>query len=85
MATSRCDAPVAGLMIDDHSQPRLLVPSASPDETAAIVAALEQFRRETAPVTAHEALGRDPWLRAAMLEGVSSQEPGPAGDPWINT
>jgi hypothetical protein len=49
--------------------------SASPDEAAAIAAALEQFLADTAPApVAHEATSR--WLRAALDEGV---EHSPAG------
>jgi hypothetical protein len=46
--------------------------SASPEEAAAIVAALERFMRATAPpphFPAPRAL--DGWRRAALLEGVS--------------
>ncbi len=66
----------------------LIAPSASPDETAAIVAALERFMRETAPKLAPETPDLDPWLRLAMLEGVSRGPEGFEGDvstPWINT
>jgi hypothetical protein len=43
--------------------------SASPDEAAAIAAALELFLRETAP--APEAAPRSRWQEAALREGVS--------------
>lgn len=43
---------------------------ASPQEAAAIVAALEQFARDYAPVLARRATAVNPWLRAALLEGV---------------
>jgi len=60
----------------------------SPSEAAAIVAALERFMRDTAPPTAAPAKGIDPWLRAAMLEGMSRQIYGsrpPEPEPWLNT
>jgi hypothetical protein len=60
--------------------------SASPEEAAAIVAALERFMRATAS-TPSQLTGDlpDGWRRAAVLEGVS-REPGTAlPDPWINT
>lgn len=66
----------------------LIAPSASPDEAAAIVAALERFMRETAPRLAAPAGDLDRWTRAAMLEGVASGPESCEGDlmsPWINT
>jgi hypothetical protein len=60
-------------------------PAASPEEGAAIVAALERFMRATAPAPTPAGDGPEPWQRAAILEGVS-RDPGPdAADPWINT
>jgi hypothetical protein len=44
---------------------------ASPDEAAAIAAALERFLRETAP--APQAAPRSRWQRAALREGVSTR------------
>ena len=43
--------------------------TASPDEAAAISAALEQFLAETAPA-ADPAQAQSGWLRAALTEGV---------------
>jgi hypothetical protein len=68
----------------------LIAPSASPEETAAIVAALERFMRETAPSRAmRQPSGpADRWRRAAMLEAVQREWEGDRGDlrdPWINT
>ena len=54
-----------------HFRPHLISPSASPEEGAAIVAALERFMRETSPTLAPSAPGEDPWREAAILEGVS--------------
>jgi hypothetical protein len=68
-----------------HSRLQLIAPSASPEETAAIVAAVERFRRATAPPAAPAAGGPDEWLRAAILEGVSGGTYGDERDPWINT
>ncbi len=74
------------------SSPRfeLIAPSANPEETAAIVAALERFMRETAPARATPLpsgpAGR--WRRAAMLEAVQRVWEGDCGylrEPWINT
>ena len=62
---------------------RIVAPSASPEEAAAVVAALERFMRETAPVLAAEPPRVSPWQRAALLEGVGREpdEPTPWGDP----
>ena len=46
----------------------------SPEEAAAITAALEQFLSETAP-SAAPAPEPSPWLRAALIEGVSARTP----------
>ncbi|HST56538.1 MAG TPA: hypothetical protein VLJ42_11700 [Solirubrobacteraceae bacterium] len=45
--------------------------AASPEEAAAIVAALERFMRDTAPALAPPDDAPDPWTHAAMLEAVS--------------
>jgi hypothetical protein len=49
----------------------IVAPGASPQEAAAIVAALEQFMRDTAPTPAPPAPAGPPaWARAALLEGT---------------
>jgi hypothetical protein len=54
--------------------------AASPEEAAAIAAAIEQFLRDTAPPPAPEDARVNPWLRAGLLEGTKR---GPAGRaPW---
>jgi hypothetical protein len=59
--------------------------SASPEEAAAIVAAIERFMRATAPGPPPPAAnGLDPWLRAAILEGVTREDSGNLPEPWIN-
>ena len=45
--------------------------SASPDEAAAIAAALERFLRETAPAPGSTEVSR--WQQAALREGISSR------------
>ena len=52
--------------------------TASPEEAAAVIAAIEQFMRDTAPPLASEPSGPSPWVRAALLEGVE-REPGAGG------
>ena len=72
-------------MVNRPLQLELIAPSASPEETAAIVTALERFLRATAPAAA--SIGEDPgpWLRAAILEGVARDEESDMPNPWINT
>ncbi len=72
-------------MPNRRPQLELIAPSASPAEAAAIVAALERFMRDTAPRLAAVSEGVDPWLRAAMLEGVSREGQSDEPNPWINT
>jgi hypothetical protein len=72
-------------MVNRRPRLKLIAPSASPAEAAAIVAALERFMRDTAPSIAPAIEAIDPWLRAAMLEGVGRPNSGDDPDPWINT
>ena len=44
-----------------------------PDEAAAIAAAIERFRAETAPAVGDEREAIGPWQRAALAEGVSAK------------
>jgi hypothetical protein len=53
--------------------------AASPEEAAAIAAAIEQFLRDTAPPAAAEARV-SPWLRAGLVEGTKRALAGPS--PW---
>jgi hypothetical protein len=66
-------------------QLKLISQSASPEEAAAIGAALERFMRETAPAGPAPSEGADPWQRAAVLEAVSREPGADSPDPWINT
>ena len=52
---------------------------ASPEEAAAVAAAIEQFLRATAPEPAPEGDQLSPWTRAALLEGVERE---PAHPDW---
>ena len=62
------------------SRPRIEVRQpASPEEAAAIAAAIEQFIRDTAPAPDRCELELSPWLRAGLLEGTKRAQ----GDaPW---
>jgi hypothetical protein len=65
---------------------KLIAPSASPEEAAALVASLERFMRATAPAPAAETpQGPEPWQRAAILEGVEREAQGELRDPWIGS
>jgi hypothetical protein len=65
-----------------NRRPKLTIvaPTASEEEAAAVVAALERFMRETAPAPAPPVPRRDPWQRAALNEGVTRAPDKPA--PW---
>jgi hypothetical protein len=58
----------------------IVAPAASPEEAAAVVAALERFMRATAPTPAPPAPRRNAWLQAALHEAVTRQPPLPL--PW---
>jgi hypothetical protein len=63
-------------------RPRIAIThsSASPEEAAAIAAAIEQFLRDTAPPPQPTEEGMNPWLRAGLMEGIGL----PAdATPWI--
>ena len=53
--------------------------SASPEEAAAVIAAIEQFLRDTAPPPAPAEPAPSRWVRSARLEAVDRD---PARDPW---
>jgi len=58
----------------------------SEDEAAAIAAAIERFRAETAPAPADGAESIGPWQRAALLEGVNAKgnvEESEGGERWL--
>jgi hypothetical protein len=72
-------------MPNRRPQLKLIAPSASPEEAAAIVTALERFMRATAPAPAAAAEPVDPWRRAAIAEGVERDPGVDLPSPWINT
>ena len=47
--------------------------AASPEEAAAVVAAIEQFLRDTAPAPQPVERKMNPWLRAGLFENVGLQ------------
>jgi len=67
-----------------HHPPRprieLQTGAATPEEAAAIAAAIEQFLRDTAPAPSADGGQMNPWLRAGLYEGVGL----PAdAEPWL--
>jgi hypothetical protein len=67
-------------MVNRRPKLSILAPGASPEEAAAVVAALERFMRETAPPIAPRAPQRSRWQRAALYEGVAREPQLPP--PW---
>jgi hypothetical protein len=65
-----------------NRRPRLSIvaPGASPEEAAAVVAAIEQFMRATAPSPAPPPAQPNPWQHAALREGVARAPQQPL--PW---
>jgi hypothetical protein len=53
--------------------------AASPEEAAAVIAAVEQFLRDTTPPTAPTEAPPNAWTRAARLEGIDRE---PTRNPW---
>jgi hypothetical protein len=67
--------------VNRRPQLRIVAPSASPEEAAAVVAALDRYMRETAPTRAPAPpRGPSPWARSALLEATGHA----AGEhvPW---
>ena len=65
-----------------NRRPKLTIvaPTATAEEAAAVVAALERFMRETAPPPVAPVPRPDPWRQAALQEGVARQPELPP--PW---
>jgi hypothetical protein len=65
-----------------NRRPKLTIvaPNASPEEAAAVVAALERFMRETAPPAAPPVAERNRWQQAGLQEGVVREYQPPP--PW---
>jgi hypothetical protein len=61
-------------------QLQIVAPAASPEEAAAVVAAVEHFMRDTAPTPAPPAPRLSGWVEAARLEAVSRE---PRHEPWM--
>jgi hypothetical protein len=62
---------------------KAIAATAAREEVAAIVAAMERFARSTMTPAVSVALDREPWQRAAVLEGVEREPRVDGPDPWI--
>jgi len=64
------------------ARPRIEVEggAASPEQAAAIAAAIEQFMRDTAPAPVADGPAMSPWLRAGLFAGTGRDASGPS--PW---
>jgi hypothetical protein len=71
-------------MVSPRRHLRAIDPTATPEETAAIVAALERFRRELAPAPSVAPQAPEGWRGAALLEAVEREAEADVPNPWIN-
>lgn len=67
-------------MPNRRPQLQLVTETASPEEAAAVMAAVEQFLRDHAPPPAPVDEGPAGWMRAARLEAVERE---PQHEPWL--
>jgi hypothetical protein len=60
-------------MVNRRPQLEIVAPSASPEEAAAVMAALERFMRDFAPPPVAPAPRANPWLRAGLFEATGRE------------
>jgi hypothetical protein len=60
-------------VVNRRPQLELRGSGATPEEAAAVMAAVEQFLRDTAPPPAPEEPRESPWVRAARREAVERE------------
>lgn len=70
-------------MSSPSPKPIQISQSATPAETAAIAAAISRFQGDTAVAAPVTDTAIDPWLRAGLVEGVSSAAEFGPRDPQI--
>ena len=58
----------------------MVTAGASATETAAVIAAVEQFLADTAPAPPPSTTRQNPWQRAALEEGIAARQL--TGDAW---
>ena len=68
-------------MVNRRAELTIVAPNASPEEAAAVIAAVQRFIRDTAPATVPVPAARNPWQQAALLEGVDRSPRAPL--PWL--
>jgi hypothetical protein len=66
--------------VNRRARLELVTPAPSPEEAAAVIAAVERFLRDTAPPPAPPQERPSAWGRAARLEGVGLAPDAP--HPW---
>jgi hypothetical protein len=59
---------------------QIVAPAASPEQAAAVVAALERFMRDAAPRPAPQPERLSGWVQKARLEAVARA---PSREPWL--
>jgi hypothetical protein len=59
----------------------VVAPNATPEEAAAVIAAVERFMRATAPTLVAPPAAVDRWQQAALHEGIARQPQPPL--PWL--
>ena len=67
-------------MVNRRAELSIVAPNASPEEAAAVIAAVQRFIRDTAPALAPASPPRNPWQQTALREGVDRAPGAPA--PW---
>jgi hypothetical protein len=67
-------------MVNRRAELTIVAPNASPEEAAAVIAAVQQFIRNTAPAPVSAPPARNPWQQAALLESVDRAPAAPL--PW---
>jgi hypothetical protein len=68
-------------MVNRRAELTIVAPNASPEEAAAVIAAVQRFIRDTAPALASAPPARNPWQQAALLEGIDRAPREPL--PWV--
>jgi hypothetical protein len=68
-------------MVNRRAELTIVAPNVSPEEAAAVIAAVQRFIRDTAPPLASVPPARNPWQQAALLEGVDRAPTAPL--PWV--
>ena len=67
-------------MVNRRAELTIVAPNASPEEAAAVIAAVQRFIRDAAPVPVSAPAARNPWQQTALREGVDRAPGAPL--PW---